>query len=319
MRLPRGERHARLLHALLGRQHLARGEPILPAPVRAEPHQLGRRLHFGHRRGELLGVRRVPVHHPRQVAPREGRLLPRQRRQHQGGIGDDLIAVPPRQRLVLRGALGVLAARVAPRARRSDLVLRLQSDPLRGVRPVINPDVVPQLGQPLIGQFCPALPPAHQHLGTVPIAHLLPEAVRPDRAHCQHDMRVRLLIPACRAAPMHVQVRHHAVRHEPLTHKILRQPDRLGRGKLPRQRDLDLAGKLRVLAFLAGLDLVPQRRAVEQTRRRTIGEENFRVDDPGLVGEVVRPAEPLVMQFRGRPVGCRRHRAASVRTAHHLH
>ena len=72
------------------------------------------------------------------------------------------------------------------------------------------------------------------------------------------------------------------------------------------------------LRFSAGLDLVPQRRAVGQTRRRAVGQQDFRVDHPRLVGEVVRPAEPLVVQFRGRAVGRRGHRAASVRAADHL-
>ena len=318
VRLPLGEFARRMLHALLGRQHLPRGEPVLPAPVHTEPHHLGRRLHFRHRLGELLGIRRVPVHHSRQVAPREGRLLPRQRPEYQRRIGDDPFPVPPRQGFVIRRPLRFLAARRAPCPRGADLVLRLQRDALLGMRPMIDPEIVPQLRQTLVRQLGPALAPAHQLLGAVPLPRLLAEPLRPNLAHRQHDMRVRLVLAARRAAPVHVQVRHHAVRHELLAHEILRQPNRVGLGKLPRERKLDLTRKLRVLAFLARLDLVPQRRPVQQTRRRTIGEENLRMHHAGLVGEVVRPAEPLVVQLLGRSIGCRRDRAAPVRTADHL-
>ena len=40
---------------------------------------------------------------------------------------------------------------------------------------------------------------------------------------------------------------------------------------------------------------------------------------PGLVGEVVRASQPLVVQLLGRAIGRRCHRAAPVRAADHLH
>jgi general secretion pathway protein A len=122
-------------------------------------------------------------------------------------------------------------------------------------------------------------------------------------------------LAARRATPVHVQVCHHPLRHELLAHEVLRQPNSVAPGKLPREGKLDLAGKLRVLAFLARLDLVPQRRPVQQTSRRTIGKENLRVHHAGLVGEVVRPAEPLVLQLLGCSIGCRRDRAVIMRPA----
>jgi hypothetical protein len=139
----------------------------------------------------------------------------------------------------------------SPRAGRADLVLRLQPDPLRIIRPVIEPDIVPEFDQPLIRQLRPTLTPANQYLGAVPVSHLPAKPVRPGLTHRQHDMRVRLRLAVSRPAPMHVEVRHDAVRHELFTHEILRQPDRLRLGQLAWQGKLHLAGKLGVLAFLA--------------------------------------------------------------------
>ena len=40
---------------------------------------------------------------------------------------------------------------------------------------------------------------------------------------------------------------------------------------------------------------------------------------PRLVGEVVRPSEPLVVQLLGSAIGRRGHGAAPIRAADHLH
>jgi hypothetical protein len=57
--------------------------------------------------------------------------------------------------------------------------------------------------------------------------------------------------------PMHIEVRDHAAFHELLGHKVARQADALLPVHLARNREFHLTGKLRVLADLASLDLVP--------------------------------------------------------------
>jgi len=61
---------------------------------------------------------------------------------------------------------------------------------------------------------------------------------------------------------MHVHVRDHAAIDKLLFHKVLRELDPLLLVHLARNRELHLTGKLRVLALLACLHLVPQGRAV---------------------------------------------------------
>src|SRR3546814_1596410 len=58
------------LKPLLDRDHLERGEPLLPFPVLPQPHQLGRRLHRAHSGIELVLAVAVPMDDHRQVAGR---------------------------------------------------------------------------------------------------------------------------------------------------------------------------------------------------------------------------------------------------------
>src|SRR3546814_581904 len=100
-------------------------------------------------------------------------------------------------------------------------------------------------------------PPPLQQRRAVPLAHLLAEALQPYLAHPQHDMRVWLGLPVLSQVPMHVHVRDHAALDKLLFDKIAGEPDALFLVQLARNRELDFAGELRVLAFLARLDLVP--------------------------------------------------------------
>jgi len=117
---------------------------------------------------------------------------------------------------------------------------------------------------------------------------------------------------------MHVQVRHHAARHELLAHEILRQADRLGFPKLARQADLDVAGELCVLAFLAGLHLVPQRAAIQPAVRRAVGQHDLPMHHAGLGRVVVIAVEIVVVQALGGTIGGGRNRAAPGGAADHL-
>jgi hypothetical protein len=80
-----------------------------------------------------------------------------------------------------------------------------------------------------------------------------------------------------------------ALRHELLAHEIPRQLDRLRLRQLARQGNLDLAGKLRVLALLSGLDRIPETLALPKLIGSILRRHHFRMDDAALVGEVMAP------------------------------
>ena len=119
------------LKPLLDRDHLARGEPLLPFPVLPQPHQLGRRLHRAHSGIELVLAVAVPMDEHRQVAGGERRLLPRDRVQCDPRLGNDLLAIRARDPGMVLDPLGLKPLFGHPRCCRPDLVLRLKLDPLR--------------------------------------------------------------------------------------------------------------------------------------------------------------------------------------------
>src|SRR3546814_6012810 len=71
-------------------------------------------------------------------------------------------------------------------------------------------------------------------------------------------MRVRLGLAVLAHVPMHIEVGHHAAFDELLFDELAGELDALLLVQLARNRELDFAGKLRVLALLAGLHLVPR-------------------------------------------------------------
>src|SRR5690606_14957506 len=73
--------------------------------------------------------------------------------------------------------------------------------------------------------------------------------------------------------------------------------------------ELHLAGKLRVLAFLEGFDIIPEPFAVAPCFRGVLRQHDFGMDDAAFVGEVLNAALPLVVQPRRRAIGGGRHRA----------
>ena len=107
---PLGHRLSRPLQPRLHPQHLACGEALAAAAVLPQRHHLGRGAHRAHRTVELVLVIGVPEHEGLQVALRERRLLTRDGVQRHGRLGDDPLAVPPRDLPVLDRPLGVLAA-----------------------------------------------------------------------------------------------------------------------------------------------------------------------------------------------------------------
>jgi len=73
--------------------------------------------------------------------------------------------------------------------------------------------------------------------------------------------------------------------------------------QLARKGELHLAGKLRVLANLERLDIVPQPFAVAPPLRCILRQYDFGMDDAALGGEIVVALKPVVAQPRGRAVG----------------
>ena len=182
--------------------------------------------------------------------------------QRDARITDDLGAILPRDTPVVISPLGILAAIEAAHSRRTDLVLRLQRNALVGIGAMIDPALQPKLGHALVHMGGPCLAPLLQKLGAVPVPDLLAEPLRSYLAHRQHDMRVRLGTTVVRLVPMHVEVCDHAAIDKLLLHEITGEAHALLLIHLARDRELDFTGKLRVLALLACLHLVPEHGAV---------------------------------------------------------
>ncbi len=84
------------------------------------------------------------------------------------------------------------------------------------------------------------------------------EAVEADSSGRQQDVGVRVASVAAVVG----DVGHHAGGHELIADEVANQLAALWLGQFDRQRDLDLAGELFILAPLGGLDLVPEAGAV---------------------------------------------------------
>jgi hypothetical protein len=131
-------------------------------------------------------------------------------------------------------------------------------------------------------------------------------------------MGMRLGLAVATDIPVHVEIGDHTAVDKLGFHKLAREPDALDLVQLMRDRELDLARELRILAYLGGLDRVPEFIAILQLLWRPIRQHHLGVDDAGLVAEVVAPVEPLVVQPRGGAIGCRRQRAGARSAADYL-
>jgi hypothetical protein len=106
----------------------------------------------------------------------------------------------------------------------------------RVVQRLVDPYVVPERGQPLVGQLRPACPPAFQQRRAVPVALL--GAKRRIRsvglltghhiAHRQQHMRMRPQLAVLAHRAVHAKIGHYAARHELLTSEVLGQGNPLG-------------------------------------------------------------------------------------------
>ena len=165
---------------------------------------------------------------------------------------------------------------------RADLALRLQRDALRFQAAMVDPRVDVEFGQALVGMLGPAFAPALDHLGAVPVPHLRAKAVLVHRAHGQHDVGMGFGHAVLAHIPMHIEIGDHAPIHELGLHEVAGQFDALSLRHLARDGELDLAGKLRVLADLERLDLVPEPFAVAPCLRRVLRQHHLGMDDAAL-------------------------------------
>ena len=201
---------------------------------------------------------------------------------------------------------------------RTDLALRLQRDALRFKAAMVDARVDVEFGQALIGKLGPAFAPALDHLRAVPVPHLLAKTVLVHRAHGQHDMGMGFGHAVLGHVPMHIEIGDHAPIHELRLHEVAGQFDALSLGHLARKGEFDLAGKLRVLADLERLDIVPKPFAVAPRLRRVLRQHHLGMDDAALGGKVMAAIKPLVAQPRARAVGGGRHRAGAGLAANDL-
>ena len=142
----------------------------------------------------------------------------------------------------------------------------------------------------------------------VPCPHLGAEALALDRAQRQQDVRV--MVPLVAVRRMQRDVGHHAVIDKGGAHEAMHQVAPRGVGQLMRQGQFDIAGKLRVLALLGGLDAVPQPRPLAHPCRCVLRGKDRRIQYATAAAVVEGEPGALVEDQFACPVGrCRRHRA----------
>jgi hypothetical protein len=323
MALPSRHLFSRALQALFRLNHLPVREAIVAAKVLAEFNQIGRPAHCAHHRVKLVQPVAVPVRKLGHVALREGRLLVRDGVQGDRRIGDDPFAVAARDLAVQFGAVGFESfALNAPNLDTfggcTDLALRLQGDALCFEAAMVDPRVDVELGQALIGELGPAFAPTPNHLGTIPVSHLLVKAVLIHRAHGQHDMGMGFCHAVLAHIPMHVEIGDHAQTYELRPREVAGEFNALRLRQFARNGEFHFAGKLGVLADFERLDIVPEPFAVAPYLRRVLRKHHLGMDDAALSGKVVAAIKALVAQPRTRTVGGRRHRAGAGLTANDL-
>lgn len=118
--------------------------------------------------------------------------------------------------------------------------------------------------------------------------------------------------------PMDIQIRDHAARDKLLGDEIAGKVDTLRLVHLARNRKLNLAGKLRVLALLGGLDLVPEGFPIRQAFGRTLGQHDLAMLDARLGAKIMVAVEAFVVQPLASSIGGGCNATAPAGTAYDL-
>ncbi|CAB3802576.1 hypothetical protein LMG28614_05647 [Paraburkholderia ultramafica] len=157
----------------------------------------------------------------------------------------------------------------------------------------------------------PMLAPCFKLRGVVPVTILVPKAGAGQVPHRQHDVSMMISVIAAAVGRMHREIRDHALRYEFLRHKRAHQVDALRVGQFMRQRQLDVAGELRVAAFFNALDGVPELYPIAHPFRRIVGSDDLGMQNAALLSVVPNFAETFILDARGGPVRSRGRRAAA--------
>ena len=305
------------------RAHRLRGVALGRLAVRAvvQRQRFGMAEHCRLRRSTFAVVGDVLAEMPVEIPLGERRVVPCQRGQH-------LLGVARRGLIGLTdglGALDDLRARLA-HPHRPDVLLRVR-------RRRVHPDaqtvlheipvlvVAPQLAPGLAVRHHGA-PAGAPHLG-VEVARLLRGELRAlDAPRGDQQMRVPVRPLGVRVAlpprlgvvwRVHVELHGKTLGDEVLLGERPCQLDAVlgGDTGVGRQRQHDLAGDLRVLAFLGGLRRVPQHRAVGEPCVRALGQQHLMVLRRVTVLEVIQLPGALRGDGRAFVVGGRAHGAAT--------
>ena len=96
--------------------------------------------------------------------------------------------------------------------------------------------------------------------------------------------------------PMHIEIGDHTPIDEFAPNEVTGQFNAVALTHLARDGEFDLAGKLRILADLFRLDIVPKPLAVEPCLRRLLRQHDLGMDDTALAREIVTALKPVVAQ-----------------------
>ena len=102
---------------------------------------------------------------------------------------------------------------------------------------------------------------------------------------------------------MHIQIRDHPAIDKFGLHEIAGKLDAIDLAHLARNGKFDLASKLRVLALLASLDLVPEGFPIREAFGRAFGQHDLVMLDAGLGAEIMVAVEPFIVQPLARTIG----------------
>jgi hypothetical protein len=187
---------------------------------------------------------------------------------------------------------------------------------------MIDPRIDVAFRQRAVDMICPPLAPLLNERDLVPVADLRAKAVLCDLApnfpHREHDMRVRLGLAVLADIPMDIEIGDHALLYELDLHELACQLDVFLLRQFAGQGDLDLAGKLGILALFGSFDRVPQGSAVGEGFGRALGQHHFGMKDACLVGEVMVAVDPLIVQPFACTIGRCRNGTASARPSDDL-
>lgn len=95
---------------------------------------------------------------------------------------------------------------------------------------------------------------------------------------------------------MHIEIGDHAQTYELRLCEVAGEFDALCLRHLARDGELDLAGKLGVLADFERLDIIPEPFTVAPCLRRILRQHYLGMDDAALARKIVAAIKPLVAQ-----------------------